>query len=520
MTQTPVQVDDPAPRPVTTARSAVSTQIRGSTLLLGGRGISIGVNFAIQVMTVRYLTKSDFGAFAYALSLASLGENIVTFGLDRGVTRFVPLYEEREERDKLLGTLVLAVGTVVSMGLGLCLLVIGLEGWLRDTVISDAQAVTLLTILIVLAPLNAIDDLLMGLLAVFAKPKAIFFRRHVIGPGLRLLVVLLLVLRGAGVEFLAYGYVAGGVIAVAVYGGVLVRLLRRRGLLVRPSRSTVRIPTREILTFTIPLLSSELVYSVMNTSDVILLQRYAGAEDVAALRAVQPTARLNQVVFTSFTLLFTPLATRLFARDDRPGVNELYWQTALWLAVFSFPVFAITSSLAQPVTVTLFGDAYASSGVLLALLSIGYYSNAAMGFNGLTLKVYGAVRYVVILNIAAAVVNLALNFALIPRYGALGAAMGTAATLVVHNAFKQIGLRKGTGVRLFDARYLPVYVAIVVCGVALWVVQALLDPHVAVGLVLAGVASLGVFLVARRELNVAEIMPEVTRIPVIGRWLS
>jgi O-antigen/teichoic acid export membrane protein len=507
------------PAELAATRDAVAAQVRGSSILLVGRVLAMAVNLIIQVLTVRYLSKDAFGAFAYALSIVSVAENLVTFGLDRSITRFVPIYEERGDRARLLGTLVLALSTVLLLGLAVCVVVIGLQGWVAGTVISDQQAVALLAILILLAPVNALDSLLMGMFAVFAKPRAIFVRRYVLNPGLRLLVVLVVILRGADVGALAAGYVLGGALGVAVYSGVLARLLRQRGLLSGPLRGNVDIPTREVMAFTIPLLSSELVYSVMNLTDVFLLERYAGTEQVAALRAVQPAARLNQLVFMSFTLLFTPLAARMFARGDRASIDTLYWRTALWLTVLSFPIFAVTTSLAGPVTVTLFGDRYASSAILLTLLSVGYYANVAFGFNGLTLKVYGAVRYVVVLNVAAAVCNVGLNVALIPRYGALGAAIGTAATLVLHNVFKQLGLRKGTGVRLLDRASIGVYLTVAIAVCTLWAVQALVAPPLAVGIALAALASLVVLLVARPHLDLGGIAPELRRVPLIGRWM-
>jgi hypothetical protein len=72
-------------------QSTTRRQIRGSSLLLVGRFLSRGVTFAVQILIVRYLSKSDYGAFAYALSIVTLGTTVVTFGLDRAITRFVPI---------------------------------------------------------------------------------------------------------------------------------------------------------------------------------------------------------------------------------------------------------------------------------------------------------------------------------------------------------------------------------------------------------------------------------------------
>ena len=111
-------------------------------------------------------------------------------------------------------------------------------------------------------------------------------------------------------------------------------------------------------------------------------------------------------------------------------------------------------------TVSLYGEAYSDSAIYLALLSLGYYFNVALGFNGLTLNVVGRLRYIVTLNILAAVTNVGLNLILIPRYGALGAAIGTTVTLVVHNVLKQAGLRLATGINIFEWSMFRVYVII------------------------------------------------------------
>lgn len=519
-TEATARVGDPEAAVQPTGRSASAQQIRGSSLLLVGRLLSMATNFGVTVLTVRYLAKSDYGAFAYALSIVSLGETVVTLGLDRAITRFIPIYEERQEYHKLWGTLVMVIGVVAGLGLGICLLMVGLQSWIGGTLITERQVVSLLVILIILSPVQALDGVLLGMFSVFSKPSAIFFRRHVLGPVLKLTVVLLLVLNHAGIEFLAVGYVLAGTAGVAISAGILMWMLRTRGLLAHLSWRRLNMPLVEVFSFTIPLLTSDLVYAVMDTTNSVLLGRYGGTTEVAAFRAVLPAARLNQVVFTSFTLLFTPLAARMFARDDREGINEFYWQTAIWLAIFSFPIFALTSSLARPITVMLYGARYESSAVYLALMSVGYYFNAALGFNGLTLKVFGILRYIVALNVGATLVNLGLNFLLIPRYGAFGAAVGTCGTLIAHNILKQVGLRFGTGINIFDWRYRRIYLVIAASAVALWQVQVWASPNSVVAIGLAALASLVVFRMGRNQLNIAEIFPELLRLPLARRLLG
>ena len=497
--------------------TATRHQIRGSSLLLVGRLLSMGVNFAVQVLTVNYLTKTDYGAFAYALSIVALGETIAIFGLDRAITRFVPIYQEQRDYGRLFGTILLVVSAVLSLGLAMVLVVYGLQGSLAQVLIDDRQAIALLLIMIALAPVQALDTLLIGMFAVFASPRSIFFRKYVLAPGLKLAVVLLLILGHSDVFFLAGGYLASGALGVAIYTVVLFRVLREQGLFRHFELASIKIPARDVLTFTIPLLTSDLVYTVMNTIDTMLLGHFHDTVGVAAFRAVQPAAKLNQLVLSSFALLFTPLAARLFARNEREGINNLYWQTAIWIAVISFPIFAVSFSLAQPLTVMLYGQRYADSAAILALLSFGYYFNAALGQNGLTLKVFGRLRYVVVVNVLAVVINLVVNLLLIPRYGALGAAIGTSSTLVAHNILKQAGLRFGTGISLFEWRFLKVYLVIALSTLGLLLLQAVASPPIYVGFALAALASLLVVGLNRRSLNVRQTFPEVLRFPLARR---
>lgn len=506
------------PEPEIEKKSAARKQIRGSSLLLGGRMISMVVNFLVQVLTVRYLSKTDYGAFAYALSMVSLGETVITLGLDRAVTRFIPIYQEKKEYEKLFGTLALVIGTILSLGLALVLAVVGLRSAITGTLIQDAEAVAILAILIALAPVTALDNVINGLFAVFSSPKAIFFRKYVLSPSLKLIVVILLIAAKADVEFLAAGYLGAGVLGVAIFSYILVRVMREQDLFTHLNLRQVRIPAREVLSFTVPLLASDLVFVVMNTIDAFLLEQFHGTADVAAFRAVQPTAKMNQMVLASFALLFTPAAARLFARGDREGINRLYWENAVWVAVVSFPIFALTFSLAGPVTVTVFESRYEESAVIMAMLSFGYFFNAATGQNGLTLKVLGKLRYIVVVDIFAAVLNLVLNLLLIPRYSAMGAAVGTMVTLIIFNIMKQAGLLLGTGISLFDREYVRVYVVLIAATVALLAMQLIFNPPVLVGVVMVGVISLAVLRLNRDVLNVGNMFPELLRIPGM-RWL-
>jgi O-antigen/teichoic acid export membrane protein len=221
----------------------------------------------------------------------------------------------------------------------------------------------------------------------------------------------------------------------------------------------------------------------------------------------------------TFGLLFAPLAARLHARNDEEGIRDLHWQSAVWIAVLTFPVFALTFCVADDTIETLFGERYASSGQYLAILSLGYYVGASLGFNDTTLLVYGKVRYLMVCNIAAAVTSVILNVALIPPFGALGAAVATASGHLAHTAMRQWGLGRHTGTPIFERQYTRVYATIVGAAAALFTLNQLTDFNRVIMFALAALTSLAVILVNRRLLRIGEFFPELRRFRLL-RMLS
>jgi O-antigen/teichoic acid export membrane protein len=495
---------------------ATARQIRGSSLLLVGRVLGLGIDFVAQVLIVRYLSKGDYGSFALAVSFVTIGTAVSLLGLERTVGRFAPIYEERGDYGRMWGTILVILSTVVSLGL---LVVLGGYAFqdVLGVVVGDSLALSLLLILLVLSPLHALDSLLVAMFATFASPRSIFFRRYVVGPLLQLGVVVALIATGSDVRFLAVGFVVASGVGIAMYLVVLVRLLDRRGLVRRLRRATLQLPVREVFAFSLPLLASDLVFLLRGSVTIILLEASRSVVEVAEFRAVLPLAAQNLLVSSSFRYLFTPGASRLYARDEPRALNDLYWQSAVWIAIVTFPILAVTFAFAEPVTVLLYGERYREAGVVLAILVVGHYVHGAMGFNSLILRVFGRVRYMVVTDLATAAISLGAIILLVREFGAVGAALGMSGSLLLQNLLYQWGLRTRTAVHAYDRRYAGVYLSIAVAALALFAVAAIADPPALVGFGLAALVSLAVLVVNRDQLRIGDTFPELNRFALARR---
>lgn len=522
MSPTPVQPlpADALPQPQPANQTTAAEQIRGSSLLLLGRFLAMGLEFGAQVLLVRYLSKGDYGALSYALAIVTLFQGLATFEMRGTLGRFVPLYREHKQYGALFGSIAFAFVFVTGLGTLMALAVMAGLTWFGLQPTGDPRALQLLVVVAFLIPIQSIDSLFPSLFAVFGGSRAIFLRQSVLTPGLRLALVALLVFIRADVTFLALGYLAISAVGVLLYVWMFAKLLHQQGLISESRRSGWSYPVRELLGYSTPMLVSTLVWLLMESSDAVLLGYYWNTEAVASFRTVLTVARLNQIVILSFSILYTPLASRLYARKHNDELAALYWQTSLWMTILTFPVFVMTFSFARSMTVGIYGERYSDAVPVLILLSLGYYFHTSLGFNGVTLKIFGRLKYAVIIDIAAAIVNIAINLILVPRWGLLGAASGTAGTMILHNLLKQYGLWRYTGIELFRRRYLVAYCALFGLPLALLAVQMMLPANLWLALLLGGSASLIMLWSTRHMMQIETIFPEVLRIPGMRAFLG
>lgn len=500
------------------AQEAVRRQIRGSGLLVAGRALSVIVTGITQILIVRHLSTTDYGAWAYALSVVLLWQTLSSFGFQEAIPRFLAIYDENRDYAKLLGTMLLSVGIIVLSGAAVIAMFFLAPNTLLALVHDHREPISVLTVLIFMVPVEALDAILISFFATLASPQAIFLRRHVLAPGLRLAVVVLLITLHAGVVFLACGYLAASLLGISIYGGIFLHHLHKQGLLSAAKTDGIQMPWRELFSFVVPMMTSDLMPILNDAVLVLLLGHYAGLRDVAFFRVVIPAAALNHVVGLTAGLLYMPQASRFVASGDYKALAQIYWRTATWVAVLTFPIFVVTFAFARPLINMLYGARYADASLLLAIVAAGYYLEVIWGFNSMTLKAMNKTRFVVLCNSLAAALNITAALILIPEYGALGAAATSAVTMVGIAAFRQTAI-KVSGVRIFDANFAMFYGMLAAGGMPLLIVYKIAGTHVYLGVALALTSVLFVFLASRRQLQIFEMFPESARLPLVGKLL-
>jgi O-antigen/teichoic acid export membrane protein len=496
-----VRVSGKAGRVLQSKKPTDASTLRGSLLMFVGRIMASAVGLVTQVMIVWGIGKPQFGVFAAAMATAALIQSMLPLGLDRADTRFLTLYHEEGDVGRVLGV----VGTELSVTVGTGVLALaGMIGYLTLTGGMDESGLVVM-VLLVTAPLQAMDAMVLNVFAVFARPTAVFFRRYVLDPGLRLLVVVVLLITGMSVRSLAIGYVAAGLFASLLYLGMLVRLLRA---VVREAgaRFELRWPGRPLFVFAMPLLAGAVMYAATTALPVLALNALSTKDQVAELRAVQQLAQVMLIVPTAFGTLFLPRAARQVARGEGAELRQHYWATAAWVSVLAFPVALPMIAFADLVTTTLYPDAYAHAATALTIMGVAFFTNAALGLNGSVLQVAGRVKQLMWSNVAGLAVVVLSALVLIRPFGSTGAAIVIALGLAIPQAMKQWSLR-GLPVGASHPAARRLWLAVTVLTLACAGSNAVWHPAVVPAGVLTVLAWGVLLVVMRRDLDVAQVLP-------------
>jgi len=472
--------------------------------------MAVGVDFVAHVLVVRYLAKDAFGAYSFALELATLLSTAMLLGLPETLARYVPIYRERGETSKLVGAAAASAGTVAIAGAACVAFVLAFPG-LTASLLRSSQTAALLAILILVVPLEALNLVLQALFAAFGRVRVIFLRQYVLVPGIRFAVVLVLVGAGYSVTFLAAGYVLASVAGLLFYATGLLGRLRSLRERVGPR---IEMPLRELFTFALPVFLSSLLMLALFGLATVVLGVVQGPEEVAEFQAVERPARLNFLIYSVFSVLYVPTAARLYARADLSGLRHAYSASTLWMVVLGVPGLILTTAFALVFVPAVFGERYASSGLVLILLSATYFSFVCTGPNGPTLKVFRRLRVSVAIDALTLVVGAVLIIGLVPVAGPTGAALGTFGAVVMRNVVLTVVLRRVLGGSLLGRAYVRLVLGIGVILASVGILQLLVDVGLVAAVVLSAAAGLAVLYGARRMLDVGGTFPELQRLPL------
>jgi O-antigen/teichoic acid export membrane protein len=439
-----------------------------------GRVLGRLFKYALVVLLARELGGGALGTFALGFAIIRFAGTIANFGLEPAMKKFVPIYRTRDDDGAISG---LVVGAVVVSVVGGAVAVPAGRFLLTEYALFSGVAVggvvsMLLLSVPFLATLRSLDAVTLG----YDRTSFSVYIRDFGQEGVALLMVGAAVLFVGTEQSAAVGYVVA-MAATTLLAFVLVYRLGGFDGVDSPS-----LDVRSILPYTAVTTLSSLSDLTIGWIDILVLSTFVARDIVGQYQAAYQTAALLTFALVASNSIFPSLASRLYEVGETERLGRLFRALVKWISLSTL-VATISLILLRDEVLFIFGTSFQNAAETLVVLAIAQWIVATVGPAGYVLLMTGKERVELVGKVVISVLNVVLNFLLVPPFGILGAAVATAISLAILNVIRLAAVQSSLGFYSFRPN-VTAFVSLVISTVAVVAgVKALHLPAIATLLV-------------------------------------
>lgn len=380
-------------------------------------GLVMLAGFISFPILTRLLDNTQFGILRYYDTFMLLGVALIKLGTPHAIVRFYP-YDGDAQRMRAFGTNMVLLPLLLSAVVW-ALVVGGLSLW---SGIDGVAYPPILWCAVLMIPMLATVNIVQMVIRASERSDIVMATR-IIGRLLELMLVLGAVVLVQHSALAVYG---GKMTATVLLLAWLAHWLKRN---VHVARNAIDLNAfRNGLVYGIPLMAHELAFSALANLDRVLLKKITGDFASVGIYAIGYSLAMQINVFIDATLseAFTPVVTRAYETGGSSAVRALKERVLLPM---TYAVVAIVTMLlvsGQDLLVALSGPDKAASGEVFVVIGITVSLYALFAISNYGLQLKKRTMLVLGITLAAALLNVVLNFLLIPRMGYIGAAWSTA----------------------------------------------------------------------------------------------
>lgn len=198
---------------------------------------------------------------------------------------------------------------------------------------------------------------------------------------------------------------------------------------------TDKLLMREMIAYAAPLIINSISWWILNSSDRIMVKYYCSASSLGLYTAASKVPALLSIVVTIFSQAWTVSAIKDYdSEKDKTFYANIF-------RIFCFVMFvggAIVILITKAFMKIYVGDSFFETWNLVPLLVVGAVYYAFSSFFG---AIYGALKKnirVGLTTLVAAIINIGINFWLLPKIGVLAAAVSTAMGYFVIGVYQML----------------------------------------------------------------------------------
>lgn len=402
-----------------------------------------------QIVLARWIGSSDYGIYVSVWTWVLVLGGLSNLGLNVAAIRLMPTYRERRESGKLRGfvrasrTLALALGTLVMLA--------GMAGLAVLGGAIESSYMLPMYLGLVCIPLYALTDVQDGIGRGSAWMGIALLPPYVLRP-----MLVLATMVGAHVLGLPMrAATAAGAAIVATWGAGLIQTLMLNRRLVAATPPGPRIyDMRSWLGASLPLLVISASELALQNTDILVISRFLSPADAGIYFAAGKTMALIMFVHYAVGSAVANRFAALGARGDKEGLRAFVKDAVNWTFWPSLAGALIILGLGKPL-LALFGPQFETGYPVMSILVAGFLFRSSMGPAEYLLNMLGEQALCATVLFVSAVLNVALNVALVPHFGLTGAAMATSLSLMVAALMQYVVVWRRLEIEIAIWRNLP-----------------------------------------------------------------
>jgi O-antigen/teichoic acid export membrane protein len=423
------------------SHSSLAQRMAGGAFLI--RVASAALIYLSQVLLARWMGSFEFGVYVYVWTWVLLVGGLFDLGLAQSAQRFVPEYVQRGRLDLLRGFLAgsrwLAAGAATVVGMLAAAAVYLSRPWL------DQYLVLPLVLACLCLPFYALGSVQDGIARSYNWLNVGLTPLFILRP--LFLLVFMALAYGAGFPLDATSAMLAAVAATWLTALLQLFVLDRRLRATVEAGPNVYEP-RMWLATSLPIFLVESFYLLLTYTDVLMLKAFRSPEEIAVYYAAAKTLALVAFVNFSVSAAVAHRFTEYHVSGDRERLSRFLADTIKWTFWPSLAATAAILVLGRPF-LWLFGPGFTAGYPIMFVLAAGLLARAAVGPVERLLNMLGQQNLCAIVYAMAFGLNLVGCIVLIPRFGAIGAAVATSSALVIESVLLFVVTKRRLGLHVF-----------------------------------------------------------------------
>lgn len=426
-------------------------KLSGSSGLIGilmrsASGVSIvkvfgaGLGFLSHVVLARVLSVGGYGNYIYAWSWSRVIALFSRLGFDNLLIRYIPKFSAEARWGHVGGLLRQASKYVLGVSVTITAIGGGLIYGMKDVIsVGKRHALLIgLTLVPVLALMYLAQRSLRGLKSVVQAKAPELIVRHAVVIGL------------CGVLWWQIENPSGAhavLVAIAATATALFVAIYWvwRALPTETWEEIPNIKTTHWLWKALPFLVISSMGLIQRKTDILMLGFFTSSADVGIYGAALRVTGFVSFGLSVANMTTTPYFSELYTKNRIKRLQRIVSLTAVGVTVFTIIVLFIIF-LFGDILLGIFGTEYVDGYDVMAILAIGRGSSCITGPVAYIMMMTDQEETASRIEAGAAISNVALNGVLIPYFGAIGAAIATALTLIGRNLVFCVTVYQNLGV--------------------------------------------------------------------------